>query len=127
MWKLVVLLMLFTGGVVRAADTPVSVDLRDERAVARLQQTNPGHYEKIRQILHALSDEPQRATSDWLQTTFGVSDVEISHNIFRTSLPARQTLRFRLDDVHYTMDLARPDLIAEPLPATRPEKLPPRQ
>jgi hypothetical protein len=87
------------------------VDLRDPQALAQLQKTNPAHVEKIRKILDGLLEKPERAESDWLQTTFAARDVDLSRMLIKTSYPPKQLLQFTLDDVHYSMDVVRRDLV----------------
>lgn len=115
------LLALSLGAVAGAADVQMSVvDLRNAQAVVELQQSNPAHYEKIRLILKGLAEEPARAEADWLQTTFDAQDVSLSRGFFKTSNPPKQTLQFRLDNVHYLMHLTRSDLQPERMPVRPP-------
>jgi hypothetical protein len=101
------------------SETVVQVDLRNSRALAELQQSNPAHFEKITQILSGLEAQPDRAEADWLQTNFAASEVELSRLLIKTSNPPKQTLRFRLDNVRYTMHLVRSDMKAESMPLQR--------
>jgi hypothetical protein len=105
------------GALAGPAETTLTVDLRDPAALAQLERSNPEHYRKIRQILAGLLEQPARAESNWLQTTFGASDVELSRYLFKTSYPPKQALRFRLDNVRYTMHVTRSDIVARPAPS----------
>jgi hypothetical protein len=111
-------LLAFTigaGALAGPAETSLTVDLSDPAALVRLERSNPEHYRKIRQILAGLIEQPDRAESDWLQTKFGASDVELSRYLFKTSYPPKQMLRFRLDDVRYAMHITRSDMVARPV------------
>jgi hypothetical protein len=105
-------LAIGTGALAGPAETPLTVDLRDPAALVQLERSNPEHYRKIRQILAGLLEQPDRAESDWLQTTFGASDVEVSRYLLKTSYPPKQMLRFQLDNVRYTMHVTRSDIVA---------------
>ena len=105
-----------------AAVTAQVVDLSERGALEQLRASNPAHYEKVRQIVAGLAEQPGRAEGDWLAVTFGAKDVELSKLVFLTSHPPKQTLRFKLDDTQYRLHLVRSDLTAkgEPLaPAPR--------
>jgi hypothetical protein len=93
-----------------------TIDLEDAVALAQLKVANPAHYEKIRQILIGLQEEPKRAEGDWLQANFNASDVDLSRYLLKTSNPPKQRLQFTLDDVRYKMQLTRPDLTATFIP-----------
>jgi hypothetical protein len=109
-------LLLSAAALADQSATVVQVDLRDSRALAKLQQSNPAHFEKIEQILAGLAAQPDRAEADWLQTNFAASEVELSRLLIKTSNPPKQTLRFRLDNVRYTMHLVRRDMKADAVP-----------
>ena len=118
MSRLLITLFALTIGAVALAGTPdettLTVDLRDPAALGQLEQTRPDHYRKIHDILDGLREDPERAESGWLQTAFDAKDVELSRFVFKTSFPPKQTLRFRLDDVRYTMHVTRSDLLGQP-------------
>jgi hypothetical protein len=102
------------GSVAGAGET---VDLTQQGALDRLRVTNPAHYEKIARIVAGLAEEPQRAETDWLQTTFNAQDVNLSRLLVLTSDPPKQSLSFTLDDVRYSMRVTRSDLTASIRPA----------
>ena len=93
------------------------VDLRDDKALAQLERTNPRHYAQIQEIIAGLLAEPQRAESGWLETSFHARDVDLQKLQFLTSYPSKQLLGFTLDDTRYTMHLVRTDLNAKLIPA----------
>lgn len=97
--------------------TPRIVDLRDAHALEQLQQENPAHFAKIRQMLAGLQEQPKRAEGDWLQVTFDARDVDLSRYMIKTSNPPKQLLEFTLDDVRYVTHLTRSDLTATFTPA----------
>lgn len=94
-----------------------TVDLTEPGALDRLRVSNPAHYEKITRIVAGLVEKPQRAETDWLQTTFNAHDVDLSHLLVLTSDPPKQSLSFTLDDVRYRMRVTRSDLTASVRPA----------
>jgi hypothetical protein len=78
-----------------------------------LKRENPAHFEKLRQILIALEENPERAEGDWLQVNFDAHEVALGRALIRTSNPPKQLLSFRLETVRYTMHLVRRDMMAE--------------
>jgi hypothetical protein len=95
------------------AEPPATVDLRASGALENLAHANPVHYAKIRQMLAGLQDQPSRVEGDWLQVNFDAHDVDLSRLLIKTSYPPKQHLSCRLDDVRYTMDVTRSDLVGE--------------
>jgi len=93
------------------ADAPASVDLRTPQALANLKRDNPAHFEKIRQILAGLEENPERVEGDWLQTNFDAQDVDLMRMVVKTSYPPKQLLSFRLEQTRYTLYLVRRDMV----------------
>jgi hypothetical protein len=93
------------------------VDLRDGRALAQLERTNPRHYAQIQRIIAGLLDDPKRAESGWLETSFDARDVDLEKPQFLTSYPPKQLLAFTVEDTRYTLHLVRTDLEARAVPA----------
>ena len=93
------------------------VDLRDNKALAELERTNPRHYAQIQEIIAGLLADPERAESGWLETSFDARDVELEKLQFLTSYPPRQLLAFTVEDTRYTLHLVRTDLDAKDVPA----------
>jgi hypothetical protein len=100
-----------------ACEAGRTVDLRSVAALEQLQQSNPGHFVVIQQILAGLAASPARAEEGWLQTEFAVRDVSLSGLLIHTSNPPKQLLRFTLGDSRYTMYLTRSDMVAGLVPA----------
>lgn len=94
-----------------------AVDLRSAAALEQLQQSNPGHFAMIRQILAGLAEQPGRAEEDWLQTEFFAQHVSLSGLLIYTSNPPKQLLQFTLEDTRYTLYLTRSDMVAGFVPA----------
>ena len=80
-----------------------------------MQRNNPVHFEKILRLLASLEEEPGRVESDWLQVNFDARDIELWRMQMKTSNPPKQLLRFRLDEVRYTLYVTRSDLVATPV------------
>src|SRR5262245_27704267 len=97
-----------------------AVDLRSANALRQLEQTNPAHFERIRQILAGLSERPERVEEGWLQATFDARDVALSGLFIHTSVPPKQLLQFTLEDTRYTLYLRRPDMAGTFTPAHHP-------
>jgi hypothetical protein len=113
-----IILIAFTLTCLQAfAQDQTLVDLDDARAVAQLQESNPAHFAKIQKILAGLAEQPQRAEGDWLQVNFDATGVHLSRFMIKTSLPPKQHLQFRLDNVQYSMNLTRSDITASFMPA----------
>jgi hypothetical protein len=93
------------------SEVPATVDLRTPQALANLKRDNPAHFEKIRQILAGLEENPERVEGDWLQTTFDAHDVDLMRMIVKTSYPPKQLLSFRLEQTRYTLYLVRRDMV----------------
>src|SRR5262245_50957650 len=110
-------LLLATSNWAAGGESAHVVDLRTEHALEALKQTNPEHFEKIRQVIAALQEQPKIAEGDWLQVTVAARDVDLSRYILRTSYPPKQLLQFTLDDTRYIMHLVRSDLTPQVTPA----------
>jgi hypothetical protein len=87
-------------------------DLRSSGALDELQRSNPLHHSKIAQILERARQFPQAGPARWLPASLQASDVQYTHGLMKTSYPPKQTLRFRLDDVRYTVEVTRHDVRA---------------
>lgn len=95
------------------AQVSTTIDLRTPEAFENLKRGNPAHFEKIRQILLALEEEPNRVEGDWLQVNHDAREVALMRAVIKTSNPPKQILSFRLESVRYTMYLVRRDMGAE--------------
>ena len=91
---------------------PLEVDLRTPQALETLRRQNPAHFEKIRQILIALEEKPERVEGDWLQANFDAHDIALWRMVIKTSFPPKQLLSFRLDQTRYTLYVIRRDMTA---------------
>lgn len=111
MHKLAVAILALAVSIPALADAPTSVDLRTPQALANLKRDNPAHFEKIRQILAGLEENPERIEGDWLQTTFDAQDVDLMRMVIKTSYPPKQLLSFRLEATRYTLYLVRRDMV----------------
>jgi hypothetical protein len=111
MLKLAVVVLALAVPVPVLADTPTNVDLRTPQALANLKRDNPAHFEKIRQILAGLEEDPERVEGDWLLTNFDAHDVDLMRMIVKTSYPPKQLLSFRLEQTRYTLYLVRRDMV----------------
>jgi hypothetical protein len=116
--RLIILFALVISASTWAADGEHAhvVDLRSEHALEELKRTNPAHFEKIRQVIAALQEQPKLAEGDWLQVTVAARDVDLSRYIIRTSYPPKQLLQFTLDETRYMMHLVRNDLTPQVMP-----------
>jgi hypothetical protein len=113
--KLILIALMWACFSVSAQDA-ASVDLDDPAAVARLKETKPAHYEKIQRILAGLAERPQRVDERWLEVNFNATGVYLSAFLYKTSLPPKQHLQFRLDETSYSMNLTRSDITASFVP-----------
>ena len=86
------------------------IDLRNAGALEELQRTNPAHHLKIEQILERAWQFPQDGPARWLPAGLNASDVQHTRGLLKTSYPPKETLRFKLDDVRYTVDVTRHDV-----------------
>jgi hypothetical protein len=111
MFKLAAVVLVQAVSTPAFADAPISVDLRTPQALANLKRDNPAHFEKIRQILAGLDENPERVEGDWLQTTFDAQDVNLMRMVIKTSYPPKQLLSFRLEQTRYTLYLVRRDMV----------------
>ena len=91
------------------------VDLRDADALQELRKSNPAHFDKITEIVVALTLDPQLVERGWLQTRFEARNVDSS--FIQTSNPPRQIVQFTLGDTRYTLSLTRSDMVVELMPA----------
>jgi|SRR6185437_1289529 len=89
-----------------------SIDLRSPQALERLHKSDPAAFAQVKKIIAGLWEEPHRAEGNWLQVNFKASDVQLSRNVWLTSLPPKQELRFTIDSVRYTLDVIRTDVLS---------------
>jgi hypothetical protein len=117
--RLIISLALAMSAATWAADGEHAhvVDLRADHALDELKRANPAHFEKIRQVIAALQEQPTLAEGDWLRVTVAARDVDLSRFVIRTSYPPKQLLQFTLDDTRYMMHLVRNDLTPQVMPA----------
>ena len=92
-------LVIFWTGIAAAGDLTLSrvVDLDKPGALEALQQLNPMHYEKIRQIVTGILQQPDVAVPGWMRANFDARGVLYSQ-IEMTSYPPKRRLSFELDD-----------------------------
>lgn len=88
------------------------VDLRRSGALEELQRTNAAHYAKVEQVLDLAQRFPKAGPARWLPASLNASDVRHTRGLLKTSYPPKETLRFRLDEVRYTVDITRHDVRA---------------
>jgi hypothetical protein len=86
------------------------IDLRNTGALEKLQRANPAHHLKIEEILARTRQFPQEGPARWLPASVNAADVQHTRGLLKTSYPPKETLRFRLDDVRYTVDVTRHDV-----------------
>jgi len=97
-------LVIFWTGMAAAGDLTLSrvVDLDKPGALEALQQLNPTHYEKIRQIVTGILQQPDAAVPGWMRANFDARGVLYSQ-IEMTSYPPKRRLSFALDDTRYVV------------------------
>jgi len=97
-------LVIFWTGIAAAGDLTLSrvVDLDKPGALEALQQLNPMHYEKIRQIVTGILQQPDVAVPGWMRANFDARGVLYSQ-IEMTSYPPKRRLSFELDDTRYVV------------------------
>ena len=100
-----------------AASAAAPLDLNDPAVLHELERSSPAEFAKIELILDGLRARPERAETDWLQVTFHARDVDLLRDMYLTSLPPQQLLRFTLDHVRYSALITRSDLAARSVPA----------
>jgi hypothetical protein len=101
------------------AAAAAEVDLRATGALEALQRSNPAHYRKVEQILERTRQFPQAGPARWLPAGMNATDVRYTGSLVKPSYPPKQTLRFRLDDVGYVVDVTRHDVAGRLTPAPR--------
>lgn len=99
-----------------AADprVPRVIDLDKPGALEALQQSNPGHYDKVREIVAGVVTQPDPDVPRWIQVKFAGRDVQYAP-VVMTSFPPQRRLAFALDDTRYhvvvTLTNVRGDVI----------------
>ena len=98
-----VLISLWTG-VAAAGDMTLrqTVDLDKPGALQALQQSNPAHFEKVRQIVSGVAHQQDVKVPRWMRTNFNAQDVTYAP-IEMTSYPPKRRLAFALDDTRYVV------------------------
>jgi hypothetical protein len=91
-------------GVASAGDVTLSrpVDLDKPGALEALQQSNPAHYEKVRQIVAGIARQPDVKVPGWMLATFNAREVSYA-SIEMTSFPPKRRLSFALDNTRYVV------------------------
>jgi hypothetical protein len=97
-------LVIFWTGMAAAGDLTLSrvVDLDKPGVLEALQQLNPTHYQKIRQIVTGILQQPDAAVPGWIRANFDARGVLYSQ-IEMTSYPPKRRLSFALDDTRYVV------------------------
>ena len=101
------------------AATAAEVDLRAPGALDALQRSSPEHYARVGEILERTRRFPEAGPTRWLPASVNAADVQYTRGLMKTSYPPKETLRFRLDDVRYTVDVTRHDVAARITPLPR--------
>jgi hypothetical protein len=102
LWALVLLASLPLEAA--AGDTAARrfVDLDRPGAVEALRQSNPTHFEKIRQIVGGIGHQPDARVPGWMRASFDARDVTYAP-IEMTSYPLKRRLAVALDDTRYSV------------------------
>ena len=79
---------------------PNTINLNQPGVLKMLQQENPEHYRKIREILAGLDNQRESKVPYWIQTEFNARDV-LYGPVLLTSLPPKKHISFTLDNTHY--------------------------
>ena len=97
-------LILLWAGAALAGDVTLrqAIDLDQPGALELLQQSNPAHYEKVRQIIAGIVAQPDAAVPGWMLTNFNARGVNYAL-IEMTSYPPKRRLSFALDDTRYSI------------------------
>ena len=95
------------------------VDLRAAGALEALLRSNPVHYATVQEIVELTQRFPEGGPTRWLPASVNAADVHYTRGLLKTSYPPKETLRFRLDEVRYTLDVTRHDVAGRVVPAPR--------
>ena len=93
-----------------------AIDLNEPGALEALQGSNPAHYEKIRQILVGVLQQPDAGVARWMRATFDARDVRYVP-IVLTSHPAKRRLSFSLDVTRYEAVVVLTNMRGDVVPA----------
>jgi len=99
--------------------TAADIDLRAPGALEALLRTNPVHYAKVTEVIELAQQFPEAGPARWLPATINASEVQHTRGLLKTSYPPKETLRFMLDEVRYTLDVTRHDVAGRVMPAAR--------
>jgi hypothetical protein len=103
--RLCVLVLLSALPLRAAADDLVPrrfVDLDRPGALEALRRSNPTHFEKVRQIVSGVGQQPDASVAGWMRASFDARDVTYAP-IEMTSYPPKRRLAFALDDTRYSI------------------------
>jgi hypothetical protein len=94
-------------GVVAAGDAPARrlVDLDKPGTLEALRQSNPTHFEKVRQILSSVAQLADADVPSWMVTNFNARDTRYARD--ETTSFSQRRLSFTLDDTRYTVVVTR--------------------
>lgn len=118
--RVLVVALLLSGWTFGAAaeERPVRrvVDLDAPGVFEAIQTSNPTHYDKIRQILQGVLQQPEARVAQWMLTTFNARDVSYVPVVL-TSHPPQRRLAFALDATRYEITLVLTNVRGEIVPA----------
>ena len=95
------------------------IDLRAPGALEALLRSNPVHYAKVTEVIELAQQFPEAGPARWLPATINASEVQHTRGLLKTSYPPKETLRFMLDEVRYTLDVTRHDIAGSVMPVPR--------
>lgn len=97
----IVVVSLWTGVAAAGDLTPRQfVDLDKPGALVALQQSNPAHFETVRQIMSGVAQQTAANVPSWMVMNFNARDVRYAPS--EVSYPKRR-LSFVLDDTRYAV------------------------
>jgi hypothetical protein len=106
-FSVLLLALAWTTGVLADDRRPIQpnapieyVNLNAPRALEKLEESNPKHYETFAKILYGLNQRPYESVSRWIQTSFQATNVSYSL-VLLTSDPPQRDLWFTIDGTQY--------------------------
>ncbi len=93
------------------ASPPVTfVDLDRPGILGSIARDNPAHYAKIVKVLEATRVDPCETLARILKAEVDLENVHCATYGLLTSFPPKVHVAFRIDDVHYSSNVAQPAL-----------------
>ncbi len=112
--NIAVVFFLFTVFVCQSAEVNETIkyappktyrNLDEPGELEKLSESNPEHYEKIKDIINQIAEKEPTEIEKWLKVDYGVSSVNLSDLKWLTTDPPKKRLDFVLEEASYRLTI----------------------